>query len=138
MLNRAEYGYTYKVNEKSDVYSFGVVLMELVSGKRPIEPEFGENKDIVNWVSSKIKTRDSVLSVVDSRIPEVLKEEAIKVLRIAILCTSTLPSLRPTMRSVVQMLEEAEPCKLVGIVMTKDGASKNKEVTSTGKLNPDT
>ena len=138
MLNCAEYGYTYKVNEKSDVYSFGVVLMELVSGKRPIEPEFGENKDIVNWVSSKIKTRDSVLSVVDSRIPEVLKEEAIKVLRIAILCTSTLPSLRPTMRSVVQMLEEAEPCKLVGIVMTKDGASKNKEVTSTGKLNPDT
>ena len=138
MLNRAEYGYTYKVNEKSDVYSFGVVLMELVSGKRPIEPEFGENKDIVNWVSSKIKTRDSVLSVVDSRIPEVLKEEAIKVLRIAILCTSTLPSLRPTMRSVVQMLEEAEPCKLVGIDMTKDGASKNKEVTSTGKLNPDT
>jgi serine/threonine protein kinase len=133
-----EYGYTYKVNEKSDVYSFGVVLMELVSGKRPIEPEFGENKDIVNWVSSKIKTRDSVLSVVDSRIPEVLKEEAIKVLRIAILCTATLPSLRPTMRSVVQMLEEAEPCKLVGIVMTKDGASKNKEVTGTGKLNPDT
>ena len=138
MLNRAEYGYTYKVNEKSDVYSFGVVLMELVSGNRPIEPEFGENKDIVNWVSSKIKTRDSVLSVVDSRIPEVLKEEAIKVLRIAILCTSTLPSLRPTMRSVVQMLEEAEPCKLVGIDMTKDGASKNKEVTGTGKLNPDT
>uniref|UniRef100_A0A2N9HMQ4 non-specific serine/threonine protein kinase n=1 Tax=Fagus sylvatica TaxID=28930 RepID=A0A2N9HMQ4_FAGSY len=133
-----EYGYTYKVNEKSDVYSFGVVLMELVSGKRPIEPEFGENKDIVNWVSSKIKTRDSVLSVVDSRIPEVLKEEAIKVLRIAILCTATLPSLRPTMRSVVQMLEEAEPCKLVGIDMTKDGASKNKEVTGTGKLNPDT
>ncbi|GMY17499.1 receptor-like protein kinase HAIKU2 [Fagus crenata] len=129
-----EYGYTYKVNEKS----FGVVLMELVSGKRPIEPEFGENKDIVNWVSSKIKTRDSVLSVVDSRIPEVLKEEAIKVLRIAILCTATLPSLRPTMRSVVQMLEEAEPCKLVGIDMTKDGASKNKEVTGTGKLNPDT
>ena len=138
MLNRAEYGYTYKVNEKSDVYSFGVVLMELVSGNRPIEPEFGENKDIVNWVSSKIKTRDSVLSVVDSRIPEVLKEEAIKVLRIAILCTATLPSLRPTMRSVVQMLEEAEPCKLVGIDMTKDGASKNKEVTGTGKLNPDT
>ena len=138
MLNRAEYGYTYKVNEKSDVYSFGVVLMELVSGKRPIEPEFGENKDIVNWVSSKITTRDSVLSVVDSRIPEVLKEEAIKVLRIAILCTATLPSLRPTMRSVVQMLEEAEPCKLVGIVITKDGASKNKEVTGTGKLNPDT
>ncbi|KAB1212121.1 Receptor-like protein kinase HAIKU2 [Morella rubra] len=103
-----EYGYTYKVNEKSDVYSFGVVLMELVTGKRPMEPEFGENKDIVNWISRKITTRESVLSLVDSKIPEALKEEAIKVLRIAILCTAALPALRPTMRSVVQMLEEAE------------------------------
>ena len=128
------------MNEKCDVYNFGVVLMELVSGKRPIDPEYGENKDIVNWVSSKIKTRESVLSVVDSRIPEVLKEEVVKVLKIAVLCTATLPTLRPTMRSVVQMLEDAEPGKLVGIVITKDGASKsskNREVTGTGKFNPD-
>ncbi|XP_050264299.1 receptor-like protein kinase 7 [Quercus robur] len=130
-----EYGYTYKVNEKSDVYSFGVVLMELVSGKRPIDPEYGENKDIVSWVSSKIKTRESVLSVVDSRIPGVLKEDVVKVLKIAVLCTATLPTLRPTMRSVVQMLEDAEPGKLVGIAITKDGASKsskNSGVTGTG------
>lgn len=135
-----EYGYTYKVNEKSDVYSFGVVLMELVSGKRPIDPEYGENKDIVSWVSSKIKTRESVLSVVDSRIPEFSKEEVVKVLKIAVLCTATLPTLRPTMRSVVQMLEDAEPGKLVGIAITKDGASKsskNSGVTDTGKFNSD-
>ncbi|OAY23126.1 receptor-like protein kinase 7 [Manihot esculenta] len=115
-----EYGYTYKVNEKSDVYSFGVVLMELVSGKRPIEPEYGENKDIVDWVSSNLKSKEKLFSIVDSRIPEVFKEDAVKVLRIAILCTARVPSLRPTMRSVVQMLEEAEPCKLVGIVISKD------------------
>ena len=128
------------MNEKCDVYNFGVVLMELVSGKRPIEPEYGENKYIVNWVSSKIKTRESVLSVMDSRIPEVLKEEVVKVLKIAVLCTATLPTLRPTMRSVVQMLEDAKPCKLVGIVITKDGASKSsksREVTGIGKFNPD-
>ncbi|KAI4321094.1 hypothetical protein MLD38_034515 [Melastoma candidum] len=115
-----EYGYTYKVNEKSDVYSFGVVLMELVTGKRPIEAEFGDNKDIVNWVSSKLKTRESVLSMVDSRIPEVFKDDAIKVLTVAIRCTATLPNLRPAMRSVVHMLEEAEPCKLVRIIIEKD------------------
>ncbi|KAF3446527.1 hypothetical protein FNV43_RR11707 [Rhamnella rubrinervis] len=107
-----EYGYTYKVNEKSDVYSFGVVLMELVTGKRPIEPEFGENQDIA------------------------LKEEAIKVLKIAVLCTTRQPELRPSMRSVVQMLEDAEPCKLMGIIITKDGTSMKKEVTDAKKLNP--
>lgn len=122
-----EYGYTYKVNEKSDVYSFGVVLLELVTGKRPIEPELGENKDLVDWVCSKLKTKEEVLSLVDSNIPHVFREEAVKVLRIAILCTTRLPTLRPTMRRVVQMLEEAEPCKLVSIVITKNSDGKMKE-----------
>ncbi|XVE55676.1 hypothetical protein DITRI_Ditri03aG0177500 [Diplodiscus trichospermus] len=125
-----EYGYTYKVNEKSDVYSFGVVLMELVSGKRPIEPDYGDNKDIVTWVCSKIKNKESVLSIVDPRIPDALKEDSIKVLRIAILCTTKLPALRPTMRTVVQMLEEAEPCKLVGIVVSKDGDEMKEEAST--------
>lgn len=120
-----EYGYTYKVNEKSDVYSFGVVLMELVTGKRPIEPEFGENKDVVSWVSSKLNSKESVLSIIDSTIEEPLKDEALKVLKIAVLCTARLPELRPTMRSVVHMLEEAEPCKLINIIIAKDG-TKNK------------
>ncbi|XP_065880584.1 receptor-like protein kinase 7 isoform X3 [Euphorbia lathyris] len=57
-----EYGYTNKVNEKSDVCSFGVVLMELVSGKRPMEAEFGENKDIVDWVGSNLKCKERVFS----------------------------------------------------------------------------
>ena len=101
--------------------------MELVTGKRPIEPEFGDNKDIVSWVSSKLKNRESVLSMIDSSIDESLKEEAIKVLKIAILCTAMLPELRPTMRSVVHMLEDADPCKLVSIIVTKDGAKKMEE-----------
>lgn len=121
-----EYGYTNKVNEKSDVYSFGVVLMELVTGKRPIEPEFGDNKDIVSWVSSKLKSKETVLSIIDSAILEPYKEDAVKVLRIALLCTDRLPALRPSMRTVVQMLEDAGPCKLVGIIISKDG-NKLKE-----------
>ncbi|GAB4839242.1 Receptor-like protein kinase 7 [Ancistrocladus abbreviatus] len=122
-----EYGYASKVNEKSDVYSFGVVLMELISGKKPIEPEFGHNKDIVSWVASNLRNKERVLSMVDCVIPEVFKEEAIKVLKIAILCTSVTPELRPTMRTVVQMLEDADPCKLVNVVVNRDGSRKAEE-----------
>lgn len=111
--------------------------MELVTGKRPIEPEFGENRDIVSWVHRNLKSRESVLGLVDSDIPEGLKEEAIKVLKIAVLCTTRLPELRPTMRRVVQMLEEAEPCKLVGIIVTKDGASKRMDSLDEKKFDPD-
>lgn len=32
-----EYLRTYQLTEKSDVYSFGVLLVELISGRRPIE-----------------------------------------------------------------------------------------------------
>lgn len=32
-----EYIRTYQLTEKSDVYSFGVLLVELVTGRRPIE-----------------------------------------------------------------------------------------------------
>eukprot|EP01018_Ginkgo_biloba_P002132 Gb_35288 [translate_table: standard] len=105
-----EYVYTSRVTEKSDVYSFGVVLMELVTGKRPIEPEFGENKNIVHWISHKIATKESAYEVIDSTISQHYEEEMIKVLKIAVHSTSNLPALRPSMREVVQMLLEADPC----------------------------
>lgn len=95
--------------------------MELVTGKRPIEPEFGENKDIVSWVCSKMQYKESALELVDASISDDLKEDAIKVLSIAIHCTARVPVLRPSMRMVVQMLEEAEPCKLTSINITKEG-----------------
>ncbi|URE48911.1 Leucine rich repeat N-terminal domain [Musa troglodytarum] len=106
-----EYAYTWKVNEKGDVYSFGVVLMELMTGRRPIDPEYGENKDIVHWASRRMGNRESVMAMVDLRIPEWAREEAVKVLRIAVLCTARLPATRPSMRAVVQMLEEAGRCR---------------------------
>ncbi|URE46627.1 Leucine rich repeat N-terminal domain [Musa troglodytarum] len=106
-----EYAYTWKVNEKGDVYSFGVVLMELMTGRRPIDPEYGENKNIVHWASRRMGNRESVMAMVDLRIPEWAREEAVKVLRIAVLCTARLPATRPSMRAVVQMLEEAGRCR---------------------------
>lgn len=112
-----EYAYTCKITEKSDVYSFGVVLMELVTGKRPVEAEFGENKDIVYWVSSKMKSQESLVELVDPSISEAMKDDAANVLRIALLCTVRVPALRPSMRMIVQMLEHAEPCQLTNIIV---------------------
>jgi serine/threonine protein kinase len=44
-----EYLRTYQLNEKSDVYSFGVLLVELITGRRPIEPK----RAIVERVTAK-------------------------------------------------------------------------------------
>ncbi|KAH7306360.1 hypothetical protein KP509_22G007700 [Ceratopteris richardii] len=67
-----EYVYTLKVDEKSDIYSFGVVLLELITGRRPFEPEFGEGVDIAAWVRKKAQTKEGVMEVLD---PKLWKEE---------------------------------------------------------------
>lgn len=111
----AEYAYTLRVNEKSDIYSFGVVILELVTGKRSVDPEFGE-KDLVKWVWSTIEHKGEE-HVIDSKLDLCHKEEITKVLQIGLFCTSTLPIRRPTMRKVVKMLLDArkpEPCSKDG------------------------
>jgi len=103
-----EYAYTLRVNEKSDTYSFGVVLLELVTGKPPVDPEFGE-KDLVKWVCSTMEEQKGVEHVVDSRLEldmAAFKEEIVRVLNIGLLCASSLPINRPAMRRVVKMLQE--------------------------------
>lgn len=105
--------YTLKVTEKCDVYSFGVVLLELITGRKPIEEEYGEGRDIVSWVSTHLNDRENVLKVLDKKVAsESIQDDMIKVLKIAILCTTKLPNLRPTMREVVKMLIDADPCSL--------------------------
>ncbi|XP_008450168.2 LRR receptor-like serine/threonine-protein kinase HSL2 [Cucumis melo] len=111
-----EYGYTMKVTEKSDVYSFGVVLMELVTGKRPNDACFGENKDIVKWVTEISLSEGegekglSLDEIVDERLdPKTcVAEEIVKILDVAILCTSALPLNRPSMRRVVELIKDTK------------------------------
>lgn len=105
-----ELAYSLKVSEKSDVYSFGIVLLELITGKNPIESEYGEGKDIVYWVSTQLNDKRDMIEVLDRRVSQHYEDEMMKVLRVALMCTKKLPSLRPTMREVVKMLIDADPC----------------------------
>lgn len=107
-----EYGYTLKVDEKSDIYSFGVVLLELLTGKKPLDPEFGESTDVVEWIRRKIRNNRALEEALDTSISGQCKhvqEEMLLVLRIAILCTAKNPKDRPSMRDVITMLGEAKP-----------------------------
>lgn len=105
-----ELAYTLKVTEKSDVYSFGVVLLELVTGRTAVEAAYGEGKDIVYWVMTHLNDRETILKVVDKKLmSELVQDDMLKVLKIAVLCTTKLPNLRPCMRDVVKLLADAEP-----------------------------
>ncbi|KAL2482103.1 Leucine-rich repeat receptor-like protein kinase PXL1 [Forsythia ovata] len=106
-----EYGYTLKVDEKSDIYSFGVVLLELLTGKMPLDPEFGESVDIVEWVRRKANKK-TLKEALDPEIVgqcKYVEEEMLLVLKISLLCTAKLPKDRPSMRDIITMLGEAKP-----------------------------
>jgi hypothetical protein len=102
-----EYAYTLNVNEKSDIYSFGVVLLELVTGKKTNDVEFGDDSDIVRWIRNQIHI--DVNKVLDSRVADSYREEMMLMLRVALLCTSTLPINRPSMGEAVELLLLCSP-----------------------------
>lgn len=108
----AEYAYTLQVDEKSDIYSYGVVLMEVLTGKRSVEAEFGDGNSIVDWVRAKVKSKEGVAEVLDKNAGaecSAVREEMMLVLRIALLCTSKIPAERPSMRDVLSMMQAAMP-----------------------------
>ena len=124
MWHCTEYAYTVNVNEKSDIYSFGVVILELVTGRQPIDPEFGENIDLVKWVYNKIEKTNGLHEMLDPTLVDCFKEEMTMVLKVGLLCTNAMPTNRPSMRRVVDMLQEANP------------QHKGKPTTKDGKLSP--
>lgn len=46
-----EYASSGKLTDRSDVYSFGVVLLELITGRKPVDPTrpLGD-ESLVEWV----------------------------------------------------------------------------------------
>ncbi|KAL8146883.1 uncharacterized protein LOC141707615 [Apium graveolens] len=132
-----EYGYTLKVDEKSDIYSYGVVLMELLTGKRPLDPGFGESVDIVEWIRRKRLDNKALEEALDPSVGNCqhVQEEMLLVLRIAILCTAKLPKDRPSMRDVITMLGEAKPRRKSSSNSAGNAANKDKPIFSTSPVN---
>ncbi|KAI3983610.1 hypothetical protein MKX01_000622 [Papaver californicum] len=106
-----EYLLTGKATEKTDVFSFGAVILEVATGRRPIQKEANNNNvggggssNLVDWVWS-MHREGMLLSAADLRLgTEFDSEEMRKILLVGLVCSHPDQHSRPTMRSVVQML----------------------------------
>lgn len=98
-----ECAYSGKVNEKVDVYSFGVVLLELTTGRQANDG--GEHGNLAERVWRHVQDGNKLMDVIDRDIKGPLYlDEIAAVLKLGIVCTGTLPSTRPTMKEVLQIL----------------------------------
>jgi serine/threonine protein kinase len=92
-----------RVNEMCDVYGFGVVALEVVTGRRAVE--YGED-DVVVLIDEVRAVLERGGECVDPSLGgEFPEEEALPVLKLAMVCTSQVPSNRPSMAEVVQILQ---------------------------------
>jgi hypothetical protein len=95
-----------RVNEKCDIYGFGVLVLELVTGRRAVE--YGDDDDVVVLVDQvrALLEHGNALDCVDPGMGgEFPEEETLPVLKLGMVCASQIPSNRPSMAEVVQILQ---------------------------------
>lgn len=98
---------TGKATESSDVYAFGALLLEVVCGRRPIEPKaLPEELVLVDLVWEKFR-EGRALDVIDPKLNgEYNESEVMMVIKLGLMCSHNAPMARPSMRQVVRYLDE--------------------------------
>jgi len=95
-----------KATKATDVFAFGIFMIEVVCGRQPIgmAVDGGEPLVLADWVLSMWKS-GSVTGAVDPKLQDYDQEDAELVLKLGLLCSHSLPKLRPCMRLVMLYLE---------------------------------
>lgn len=97
-----------RITEKCDVYGFGVLLLELVTGRRPVEYMEDDVVILCDHVRALLE-EGRPLSCVDVALHPFPEDEILPVIKLGLICTSHVPSNRPSMEEVVQILELIRP-----------------------------
>ncbi|XP_047323123.1 LRR receptor-like serine/threonine-protein kinase ERL2 [Impatiens glandulifera] len=101
-----EYARTSRLNEKSDVYSFGIVLLELLTGRKAVDNESNLRQLILSKADN-----NTVMEAVDPEVTVTCMDlsHVRKTMQLALLCTKSNPSERPTMHDVTRVLVSLLP-----------------------------
>ncbi|KAL2632997.1 hypothetical protein R1flu_004476 [Riccia fluitans] len=106
-----EYAMYGKLTDKSDVYSFGVVLLEIMSGRKALDPsQIATPRFLISdWCWSVLESEGSVMSVIDERIRENTNPQELAVQErfviTGMLCSHSHDAVRPSMAEALKHLE---------------------------------
>ncbi|XVF41994.1 hypothetical protein PTKIN_Ptkin01aG0324500 [Pterospermum kingtungense] len=101
-----EYASTGKLTTKSDVYSYGVVLLQLLTGRVPVDIKRPPGEHVlVSWALSRLTNRYKIDEMVDPAMQgQYSKKDLIQVAAIAAMCVQPEADYRPLMVDIVQSL----------------------------------
>ncbi|XP_061980343.1 leucine-rich repeat receptor protein kinase HPCA1-like isoform X2 [Populus nigra] len=126
-----EYYMTQQLTEKSDVYSFGVVMLELLTGRRPIE----RGKYVVREVKMALDRTKDLYNLHELLDPSIGLDTTLKGLDkfvdVALKCVQENGRDRPTMGEVVKEIENI--LQLAGLNPNADSASTSASYDDVSK-----
>ncbi|XP_019458740.1 PREDICTED: probable receptor-like protein kinase At1g80640 [Lupinus angustifolius] len=95
-----------KLTDKSDVYAFGVVLLELLTGRKPMENmSSNEYQSLISWAMPQLTDRSKLPSILDPVIRNTMDlKHLYQVAAVAVLCVQPEPSYRPLITDVLHSL----------------------------------
>uniref|UniRef100_A0A5B6ZW63 Protein kinase domain-containing protein n=1 Tax=Davidia involucrata TaxID=16924 RepID=A0A5B6ZW63_DAVIN len=91
---------------KSDVYSFGVVMLELLTGRKPLDSSrVRSEQSLVRWATPQLHDIDALAKMVDPTLNGMYPAKSLsRFADIIALCVQPEPEFRPPMSEVVQAL----------------------------------
>ncbi|KAG6499592.1 hypothetical protein ZIOFF_039382 [Zingiber officinale] len=100
------YAMTGQLTQKSDVYSFGVILLELLTGRKPVDHTMPKGQQsLVTWATPRL-SEDKVKQCVDPKLYDDYPPKAVaKLAAVAALCVQYESDFRPNMTIVVKAIQ---------------------------------